>query len=64
MNPELRAMLRAEFPDHFICKATRDGKEYFIGIPKKHAGKPVPSMPGMTVDMLHGATINLKHGEG
>ncbi len=59
MNDALRAWLRAEFPDHFICRARKDGRQYFIGIPKKHAGKPVPSMPGLTVDMLHGATIVL-----
>lgn len=59
MDAEERAALKARYPDHFFCRVIKAGEEKIIAIPKSRKDEPVPSMPGLTFDMLHGATIHL-----
>lgn len=60
LTDEQREAIRARYPDHFFVRVEKGEERALIAIPKKHADKPIPSMPGMTVDLLHGATIRLK----
>ena len=60
MTDEQRAVIRAQYPDHFFVRVEKGDERALLAIPRVHADKPIPSMPGMTVDMLHGATIKLK----
>lgn len=63
-----RAIAAARAQGHFVLRVIAGAHTVFLAIPKKHAGKPVPPVPGLdgphayiTVDMLDGATYH-PHG--
>jgi len=57
LNDSERAELKAKYPNHWFAKVVRNGVEKIIAIPKSDPPRDIPSMPGMTADLLHGATI-------
>jgi len=59
MTPEERKALKAQYPNHWFCKVIRNGVERIVAIPKSDPPRDIPSMPGMTTDLLHGATVRL-----
>ena len=50
---------RRQAPGRIIVRVTTKTISACLAIPKKHADKPIDSMPGMTAHMLDGATITL-----
>ena len=54
-----RAALKSRYPNHWFTKIVRHGVERIVAIPKSDPPRDIPSMPGMTADLLHGATIHL-----
>lgn len=60
MSPEQRTAIREQYPEHFFARLLYGEFEALIAIPKAHADRELPGAPGVTVDMLHGATIRLK----
>lgn len=57
------ADLRRRYPDHFLCRVVHEELriEAVLAIPRALGEKAIPSMPGMTVEMLDGSTMRLKH---
>lgn len=60
MTDAERETLKRDYPHHWFTRVVRDGWSVIVAIPKREVPPVVPSMPGLTLDMLHGATINLK----
>jgi hypothetical protein len=58
-----RDALKAQFPAHWFCRIVRDGWQLLLAIPKRADDPPIPSMPGMNLSMLHGATIRLSYDD-
>ena len=55
------ADLRLRYPDHFLCRVVHHelGVEAVLAIPSALGEKAIPSMPGMTVELLDGGTMRL-----
>ena len=59
MTPEERAALKEKYPHHWFAKVIRNGVERIVAIPKRDEITPVPSLPFLDLDMLHGAVIRI-----
>ena len=59
LSDEEKRRLRERFPAHWFCKVIRNGDERIVAIPKSDPPRDIPSMPGMTTDLLHGSTVRL-----
>jgi len=59
-GPERAALLKA-YPRHYFVKLVKFGYWGVMVVPKNPEKKdtPIASMPGMTIDVLHGSTIYL-----
>jgi hypothetical protein len=54
-----RAQLKLDAPNCYFLRVIGYGASAIVAIPRAHENKPVPGMPGMTVELLHGATLRL-----
>ena len=54
---------RADHPGQAIVEVVSGAEAALLAIPmpKSVLDAPIPSMPGMTLELLDGATINLPH---
>lgn len=59
MTDEERAALRKQYPNHWFCKVVGYGHEVLMAIPKRQEITPVPSLLGLDIEMLHGATMRI-----
>lgn len=59
LTDDERAELKRKYPNHWFAKVVRNGAERILAIPKSDPPRDIPSMPGMTADLLHGAVIRL-----
>jgi len=59
-GPE-RIDLLKRYPSHYFVRLVKFGYAVFMAIPKnpEKTDLPIKSMPGMTIDVLHGSTIYL-----
>lgn len=57
--------LRKQYPNHWFVKVVGHGHHALLVIKKnpEKIDRPIAGMPGMTIDLLSGATITLR-GEG
>ena len=62
LSHEARAQMKRDYPAHFFLRVVTPTHTAIVAIPKEHAEKDVPGMPGMTVELLHGATMRVSNG--
>ncbi len=55
-----REQLKAQYPNCWFCRVTKSGWSVLLAIPKRTDDPDIPSMPGLTLSMLHGTTMRLE----
>lgn len=59
LTADERAQINRENPDCYFCLVVGYGVSAIVAIPRRHGDKRVASMPGLTGELLHGATLRL-----
>ena len=54
-----RAALKRDYPNHYFTRLVGYGVSAILATPKRADDPAVPSMPGITLSMLHGATMKI-----
>ena len=59
MTDSERDSLKRDYPAHWFVRVVTLGYSALVAIPKRDEITPVPSMPELTLDMLHGSVIRI-----
>ena len=54
-----RAALKRDYPNHYFTRLVGYGVSAILATPKRDDDPAVSSMPGITLSMLHGATMKI-----
>lgn len=62
-TPQDGAAVRAEHPGCIVFEVITAHYALLMSAPREHADKPITTMPGMTLDMLDNATLDIRRPE-